>query len=258
MTAIELLAAISGTKSLAQLDGHCNGVWERWSRNELTDDQAQSLAESIEARRREVRGIDTLANRAPQVAAQAKGQGRPSHFPPKRKAPRSASRRASIERRRTLAASGPMPPQLACRFTCGELAALRIVADAVRDKGQCVMTLSEIAGRAGVCVTLARNALRLAAREGLVTIEERRRDRRPNLANVVRVISREWLVWIERGRRNSQKAAGAPKAAGAAKGGGSKKMGATDKGSYRTLFRDRVSRGQHPPLAPIPSKRTTG
>ena len=73
MTAIELLAAISGAKSLAQLDGHCNGVWERWSRQELTDDQAQSLAESIEARRREVRGIDTVAQRAPHVAAHAKG-----------------------------------------------------------------------------------------------------------------------------------------------------------------------------------------
>ena len=258
MTAIELLAAISGTKSLAQLDGHCNGVWERWSRQELTDDQAQSLAESIEARRRELRGIDTLANRAPQVAAQAKAQGRPSHFPPKRKVPRSQSRRASIERRRTLAASGPMPPQLACQFTTGELAALRIVADTVRDKRQCVMTLGEIAGRAGICVTLARNALRLAAREGLVTIEERRRDKRPNLANVVRIISREWIVWIERGRRNLQKAAHAPSGAGASKGGGSKKMGATDKGSYRTFYRDRVSRGQHPTSAPIPSKRTTG
>lgn len=238
MTALELLAAIGGTKSLSALDEFCGAVWSDWGAGRLTDEQAQSLAETIEARRREVRGADRLAIRAPHVAAQARAAGRPSHFPPKRKAPRSPNRAASIERRRTLAASGPMPPQLACRFTTGELAALRIVADAVRDRGACMMTLGEIAARAGVCVTTARNGLRQAAREGLLTIEERRRDKRPNLPNVVRVISREWSSWIARGRRPKSSAP-------ASEGGGCKKTGATDKGSFRTLDGDRVSRGQH-------------
>src|SRR5208283_3835570 len=190
------------------------------------------------ARRREVRGIDRLAVRAPQVA-QARAVGRPSHFPPKRKAARSPNRRASIERRRTLAASGPMPPQLASQFTTGELAALRIVADAVQGGGACILTLGEIAARAGVCVTTARNALRTAARNGLVTIEERRRDKRPNLANVVRVVSREWKTWIERGPKGK-----AQSRLGAAEGGGCKKAGATDKDSFRILRGDRVLRGQ--------------
>ena len=44
-----------------------------------------------------------------------------------------------------------MPSQLACRFTTGELAVLRIVADAVRDNGQCVLPVDAIAARAGVC-----------------------------------------------------------------------------------------------------------
>jgi hypothetical protein len=243
VTALDLLAAIGGAKSLAAMDGLCRAVWSEWGAGRLTDEQAQSLAESIEARRREVRGRDTVAARAPQVAAQARAAGRPSHFPPKRKAPRSPNRRASIERRRTLAASGPMPPQLACRFTTGELAALRIVADAVRDRGACMMTLGEIAARAGVCVTTARNALRQAAREGFVTIEERRRDKRPNLANVVRIVSREWTSWIERGRRPKSTAA-------ASMGGGCKKPRATDKASFRSLCGDRVSRGQHAHIAP--------
>jgi hypothetical protein len=239
MTAIEVLTAIGGTRSLATLDGFARAIWADWGAGRLTDEQASALAETLEGRKREVRGIDTVARRAPQVVALAKGQGSLSHFPPKRKAARSPDRRASIERRRTLAASGPMPPQLASRFTTGELAALRIVADAVRDRGACMMTLGEIAARAGVCVTTARNALRTAAREGLVTIEERRRDKRPNLANVVRVVSREWKLWIERGpKRNSQGRAVA------AEGGGCKKTGATDKGSNRTLRGDRVSRGQ--------------
>ena len=239
MTALELLAAIGGTKSLSALDGFARAIWADWGAGRLTDEQAQSLAESIEARRREVRGIDRLAVRAPQAAAAAKAAGRPSHFPPKRKAARSPNRRASIERRRTLAASGPMPPRLACRFTTGELAALRIVADAVRDRGACILTLGEIAARAGVCVTTARNALRTAAREGLVTIEERRRDKRPNLANVVRVVSREWKTWIERGvKRNAQERVVATD------GGGCKKTRATDKDSFRILRGDGVSRGQ--------------
>jgi hypothetical protein len=239
VTALQLLAAIGSTKSLSALDEFCRAVWSDWGAERLTDEQAQSLAETIEARRREVRGVDRLAIRAPHVAGQARAAGRPSHFPPKRKAPRSPNRAASIERRRTLAASGPMPPQLACRFTTGELAALRIVADAVRDRGACLMTLGEIAARAGVCMTTARNALRQAAREGLLTIEERRRDKRPNLPNVVRIVSREWTSWIERGQRPKSSAP-------ASEGGGCKKTGATDKSSFRTLHGDRVKRGQHP------------
>jgi hypothetical protein len=111
-----------------------------------------------------------------------------------------------------------MPPQLAAQFTTGELAALRIVADAVRDRGACLLTLGEIAARAGVCVTTARGALRQAAREGLLTIEERRRDKRPNLPNVVRLISREWTSWIARGGRDKAQPS-------VSKGEGAKKWG---------------------------------
>ena len=42
---------------------------------------------------------------------------------------RSPDRQASIERRRRLAASGPLPPAMAARFTVSELAVLRIVAN---------------------------------------------------------------------------------------------------------------------------------
>ncbi len=244
MTPLDLLTAIGGTKSLSTLDGIARAIWTDWGAGWLTDEQASALAETLEGRKREVRGIDTVAIRAPQIAEAARKQGRLSHFPPKRKAARSPNRRASIARRRTLAASGPMPPQLASQFTTGELAALRIVADAVRDRGACMMTLGEIATRSGVCVTTARNALRQAAHEGLVTIEERRRDKRPNLANVVRVVSREWKTWIERGPKRKAQGHAFP-----AEGGGCKKTGATDKGSSRTLRGDRVSRSQHSPNA---------
>ena len=247
-----MLGAISSTRSLATLETYSRAIWLDWEAGRLSDDQAQSLAEAIEARRRQVRGLDTVAARAPDVAAAAKGQGRASYFPAKRKTPMTADRRLSMARRRRLAASGPMPPSLASRFTTGELAVLRIVADETRDRGACRLTLGEIASRAGVCVTTARNALRTAARGGLATIEERRRDKRPNLANVVRIVSREWTAWIARGRK--PKTAGPEQAASerfstraASRGGGCKKMESTDKGSSRTLYGDRALRGQNLP-----------
>ena len=233
--AAAFLAVISGTKSMSVLDGTARAIWTDWAEGKLTDDQAGTLAEGLERRKHEVRGTDTVAVRAPQVSAAAKAQGRPSYFPPKRKQPISPNRRVSIERRRTLACSGPMPPNLACLFTTGELAVLRIVSDEVRDRKQCRLTLGEISARAGVGITTARNALRYAAREGLVTIEERRRDKRPNLSNVVRIVSCEWMAWIERGRK--QKTLASPP-----KGGGCKKTESTDTDSFRSSCGERAKR----------------
>lgn len=116
---------------------------------------------------------------------------------------RAPNRQRSIERRRHLAASGVMPPALASRFTTGELAVLRIIGDEVKAKGWCDLTFGEIAARAGVCRTTAQNALRAAAREGLLTARERRRAGANSLPNVVRIISREWLAWLTRGPRGA-------------------------------------------------------
>jgi hypothetical protein len=69
------------------------------------------------------RKLPVAAKRAPRAAA--------------RRRQRSPDRQASIERRRRLAASGPMPPALAARFTTSELAALRIIGDEVRHHGVC-------------------------------------------------------------------------------------------------------------------------
>jgi hypothetical protein len=90
---------------------------------------------------------------------------------PKRIEQRSPDRQASIQRRRRLAASGPMPPAMAARFTVGELAVLRIVGDEVTANGTCDRSLAEIAARAGVCRKLAQLTLRMAAREGLIAID---------------------------------------------------------------------------------------
>ncbi len=127
------------------------------------------------------------------------GRSRRSGIYPPRKPQRPPVRALAIERRRRLASSGPLPPSIACQFTTGELAVLRIVADEFAERGACDRTLGEIAARAGVCRALAQQAIRKAEREELLTVEERPQPGRKSLPNVVRIISREWLTWIERG-----------------------------------------------------------
>lgn len=188
MFAEQLTTAIAGA-SLNRLDQLARTVWQGHAAGAIDDDLAQRLAEAIQARR------------SPARAAQKPigiPLGRVSIFPPRR-VQRSPDRARSIERRRTLAASGPMPSHLACRFTTSELAVLRIIADAVRDNGQCVLPVDAVAARAGVCRTTAQNAIRQAAREGLLTVQERRREGRRNAPNIVRIVSREWQAWIKRG-----------------------------------------------------------
>jgi hypothetical protein len=155
------------------------------------------LAERLHARRAVLRG---------EIKPVGVPVGRPSIFPPRRPQ-RAPKRPVAIARRRHLAASGPMPPALACKFTVSELAVLRIIGDEVRQHGHCDRCVDEIAARAGVCRSMVQNAIRTAARLGLLTVEERRREGRRNLPNVIRIVSKEWTSWLARGGRASRPAA---------------------------------------------------
>jgi hypothetical protein len=95
-----------------------------------------------------------------------------------------------------------MPPALACQFTQGELAVMRIVADEVRDRGACTRPIDAIAARAGVGRTTCQNAMRQAVRLGIVKIEERRVTGAKNLPNKITVVSPEWKMWIARAARS--------------------------------------------------------
>src|SRR4051794_22120220 len=185
-----MTAAIDGARALTRLDHLSRSIWQGLAAGAVADDDAQALAERLHARRGVLRGEVKPVGLPP--------PGRPSIFPPRRlqKAPR---RPVAIARRRHLAASGPMPPALACKFTVGELAVLRIVGDEVRQHGWCDRCVDELAARAGVCRSLVKNAIRTAARLGLLTVEERRRQGQRNLPNVIRIVSREWLSWLARG-----------------------------------------------------------
>jgi hypothetical protein len=120
---------------------------------------------------------------------------------------RSPDKQASIERRRRLVASGPLPPPLAARFTWGEVAVMRIVGDECRARGCCTLHIDAIAARAGVHRTTVQNALREAqgreGRQGIVTVQERRRRGQRSLTNIIRIVSRDWLNWLHKGPSRS-------------------------------------------------------
>src|SRR5262249_55145735 len=64
--------------------------------------------------------------------------------------------------------------------------------------GQCVKSIAELAARAGVSRTTVQNAIRQAARQGLLVVQERRREGRRNDFNIIRIVSAEWRAWITR------------------------------------------------------------
>src|SRR3954464_11721425 len=193
----QMAAAIDGARTLTRLDHLSRSIWQSLAAGAVADDDAQALAERLHTRRSVLRG---------EIKPVGIPAGRPSIFPPRR-LQRASQRPVAIARRRHLAASGPMPPALACKFTVSELAVLRIVGDEVRRHGQCARCVDELAARAGVCRRMVQNAIREAARLGLLPIEERRRDGRRNLPNVVRIVSKEWTTWLARGGRSTRPAA---------------------------------------------------
>src|SRR3954467_6330632 len=209
----QMAAAIDGARTFTRLDHLSRSIWQSLAAGAVADDDAQALAERLHARRGVLRGEIKPVGIIP--------AGRPSIFPPRR-LQRAPQRPVAIARRRHLAASGPMPPALACKFTVSELAVLRIIGDEVRQHGHCARCVDEIAARAGVCRRMVQNAVREAARLGLLTIEERRRESRRNLPNVIRIVSKEWSTWLARGGRPSS-----PRAEPLI---GCKKLRPTDKG----------------------------
>src|SRR5215203_4843836 len=124
-------------------------LWKAYAAGQIGEGEAQALSDLIEAKK---------ALPAPGKPVQRRVGSRP----------RSP---ASMERRRSWAASGHLPPALASRFTLAEQAALSVVAREVRGKGSCVLTVGHIAALAGVSETTVRNAMRQAKALGLVTVE---------------------------------------------------------------------------------------
>jgi hypothetical protein len=139
--------------------------------------------------------IATRAARPAVNRAMRRFQGRFTQPRPQR----SPDREKSLHRRRTLAATWPMPPVMAGMLTTSQVAYARIVADEVHRTGRCQLTLDEIAARGGMCRKTAKRAQDRLAELEWITVEERPVDGRKHLSNVVRIVSREWTSWIKMG-----------------------------------------------------------
>ena len=211
---IEQIEAV-GRAPLAALDDIMRAICADHAAGRLTDDETQALYEAVYARRKAlkqpVQGHSPLkvvvvreeAERPPvaNVGPRRAARSGPRQLTLRIPRPATYDRARSRERRRRLAYSGPMPARLAAYFTPGELAALRVIADEVRDHGKCDLPLGEIGGRAGVGRTTVQNAIRVAVRLGLVGVQERRQPGARSLPNVIRIVSAEWRSWLERGHK---------------------------------------------------------
>lgn len=157
------------------LDALAKDVCAAWDAGRLSDDDASDLWSRVAARR---------APPAPAPAAAPRRTG---------SRPRSP---ASVERRRMWSAGGWMPPAIQARFTGGEAAALAVVLHEIARSGRCALPVGAIAGRAGICATTVRNALREAVRLRLVAVEERRVAYDRSLPNLITIVSRDLALWV--------------------------------------------------------------
>src|SRR4051812_1785559 len=113
----QLADAIGGARDAAALDNLSRAIWAGLAAGSIGNDDAQTLSDLIHARRAAEKAV-----RSPMTGIVPLGRFS-SIFPAKRRQ-RSPDRAASITRRRTIAASGPLPPTLASKFTTGQVAVL--------------------------------------------------------------------------------------------------------------------------------------
>lgn len=193
----QIAQAIDAAHGGRHLDDLSRLIWRGLSEGQITDEAAQGLAERIHTRR--------ALNSATQAAGtpQERRAGRPSIFPPRRPQ-RPPCRSKAIQRRRSVAASGFAPPAVASRFTVAEQAALAIVVDEHRRRGDCRLPIDAIAARAGCSRTSVQNAIRAARAARLVRVTLRPRRGQPHLPSILEVIDPAWRVWIrKRGNRRT-------------------------------------------------------
>lgn len=149
-------------------------LWKAFAAGQVTEIEASELSDLIETRK---------AVPAPEKPVQRRVGSRP----------RSP---ASMERRRSWAAAGRLPPSLASRFTLAEQAVLAVVAVEVGRRGACTITVAHLAALAGVSETTVRNALREAEALGLIGVDRRRRTPWMNYPNAIQILSKEWAMWL--------------------------------------------------------------
>ena len=192
MLANQFHEAVAAARNTAALDNTARLLWRAHAEGQIDDADAEAVSWAVQARRA------AFSQRAATSLSAASAIPASARRKPVR--PRSPDRQASLERRRRQAMSGIVPAKIAAAFTLGEIAALSVIARAVRETGVCVLPLDKIAALAGVCRSTAQNAVRAAESLGLVQRIERRRRGDRSDTNILRIVSREWLAWIQHGK----------------------------------------------------------
>ena len=180
-------------------------LWRAYADGKVTEAEAESLSELIDARRSSEGGQKSRQSPNPTATADAGLTLSPSNRAgsPRRAVGSRPRTDASMERRRLWAASGRLPPGLAARFTLAEQAVLALVAAEVARRKDCRLSIENMAAVTGVCRSTVKNAIREAARLGLLTVEERQITGFRNDTNVLRIVSPEWLAWLRLARKGN-------------------------------------------------------
>lgn len=180
----QFTAAAGAARNFAALEEISRLTWRALAESAIDDAAQNAVAEAVEARRRVLKGQGNQKALSGQRALSR----------PRR--PVSPDKAASLARRRRWAASGALPPQIACQFTMGEVAALSVLAREAQRQGRCELPIDRIAAVAGVSRTTTQNAIRLARRLGLLSVTERRRRGEKSDTNVVVIASQDWRAWL--------------------------------------------------------------
>jgi len=114
---------------------------------------------------------------------------------------RSPDRKKSIERRRRLAGTQPLPTAMAAKakLTFSELAYARLIADDNLITGDSRDCHDKMAARAGTCSRTIQRAQKHFEKLGWIEVERRPIEGQKHDTNIVRIISPEWLTWIMMG-----------------------------------------------------------
>jgi hypothetical protein len=151
-----------------QLNDLSRDLWKAHGAGHLDDDEAQQLAERIEAKKPKRPAGDVTSFKPVR--------------PPRRQ--HSPDKARSIARRRRLAKCAPVPPELVDKFTTCELAVIYIVVTEILLHGRCSLFIALIAARAGICDTKVRDAIHKARAAGLLYRDERRRKGQKSQTNL--------------------------------------------------------------------------
>ena len=114
---------------------------------------------------------------------------------------RSPDREKSIERRKRLAGTQPLPTAMAAKakLTFSELAYARLVSDDNLIAGDSRDCHDKMAARIGVCSRTVQRAQKRFEKLGWIEVERRPIEGQKHDTNIVRIISPEWLTWIMMG-----------------------------------------------------------